>query len=119
MKSIVGAKSELFAVRIINLYKFLYNKKKELVISKQILRSGTSIGANLSEADFAMTKKEFLTKISISIKECSETLYWLRLLYKTEYITQKQFDSLYAECEELMRMLTAAVKTTKRNIEEK
>jgi len=78
MKSFVGQKSELFALRIINLYKHLTDKKKEFVLSKQALRSGTSIGANLSESDYSFSKKEYLAKVYIAIKECSETLYWLR-----------------------------------------
>jgi four helix bundle protein len=109
-------KSEAFAVRIVKLYSYLCDKKKEFVLSKQLLRSGTSIGANLAEADYAISKADFLAKIHISIKECSETLYWLRLLNKTKYLTDKEFSSIYGECEELMWILTASVKTVKTNM---
>ncbi|MDR1027783.1 MAG: four helix bundle protein [Rickettsiales bacterium] len=116
-RSILRIKSEKFAVRIIKLYKHLAEAKKEFVLSKQILRSGTSIGANLQESKFAISKKEFLVKVSISMKECSETLYWLRLLKETDYITQKEFNSIYKDCDELSRMLFATLKTTKTKME--
>lgn len=82
-------KSKKFAVRIVKLYKYLCDTKKEYVLSKQLLRSGTSIGANLEEAECAISKKDFLVKIYISLKECSETKYWLELLYETEYLNKK------------------------------
>ena len=112
-------KSKKFAVRIVNMYKFLFDEKKEFVISKQILRSGTSIGANLAEAECAMSKKDFLSKIYIALKECSETLYWLELLYETEYIDNSQFDSIYQDCEEIKKMLMATTKTTSSNLNSK
>ena len=112
-------KSKKFAVRIVNMYKFLFDEKKEFVISKQVLRSGTSIGANLAEAECAMSKKDFLSKIYIALKECSETLYWLELLYETEYIDNSQFDSIYQDCEEIKKMLMATTKTTSSNLNSK
>ena len=112
-------KSEAFAIRIVKLYNYLCDKKKEFVLSKQILRSGTSIGANLAEADYAISKMDFLSKIYIAIKECSETLYWLRLLKETKYLSQKEFYSIYKENEELMWILTSSIKTVKTNLEKK
>ncbi|MDR0741368.1 MAG: four helix bundle protein [Rickettsiales bacterium] len=116
MKSFVGQKSEKFALRIINLCRHLHNKKNEFVLSKQILRSGTSIGANLAESDFSISKKEYLAKIYIAIKECSETLYWLRLLRDSELISQKEFCSIYPECEELGKLLSKSIKTIKKTV---
>ena len=110
---IVQEKSKEFAIRIVNLYKYLYEEKKEFIMSKQILRSGTSIGANLAEGDFASSKADFINKIHISLKEASETGYWLELLNKTDYITKEQFDSLYKDCDELMCLLVSIVKKAK------
>lgn len=104
-------KSKKFAVRIINLYKYLCTEKKEYVISKQVLRSGTSIGANLAEASSAISKRDFLSKVYLALKECSETLYWLELLHETDYLTDKMFRSIYSDCEELRKMLSATTKT--------
>jgi four helix bundle protein len=109
-------KSKKFAVRVINLYKHLTFKKSEFILAKQILRSGTSIGANLVEAYAASSKRDFLNKTYIAFKECCETLYWLDLLKETEFITSPQFDSLDKECGELKRMLSATTKTTKSRI---
>ena len=86
--SIVFEKSKRFAIRIVKLYKYLCDEKKEVVLSKQLLRSGTSIGANIAEANSAFSKKDFLAKMYIAFKECSESKYWLDLLYKTDYLTQ-------------------------------
>ncbi|GHS96958.1 hypothetical protein FACS189421_02930 [Bacteroidia bacterium] len=119
MKSFVGQKSEAFALRIVNLYRHLTDKKKEYIIAKQVLRAGTSIVANLSESDFSFSKKEYLAKVYISLKECSETLYWLRLLNNSRLITQKQFDSIYIDCEELVKLPTKTVKTLKNSLEKK
>ena len=107
----VKYKSKKFSVRIINLYKYLCDKKNEYVLSKQILRSGTSIGANIAESECAISKKDFLSKIYIALKESAETLYWLDLLYETEYITDSQYKSLYADCEEIKKMLSSTTKT--------
>jgi four helix bundle protein len=104
-------KSKKFAVRIVNLYKHLYNNKNEYVLSKQILRSGTSIGANIAESECAMSKKDFLSKIYIALKECSETIYWLDLLRETEYLSGSEYDSILNDCIELKKILTATTKT--------
>jgi len=112
-ESVLRDKSENFAIRIVNLCKYLCDKKKEFILSKQILRSGTSIGANLAEAEFATSKSDFIAKVHISMKECSETLYWLRLLKNTGYITEKWFIDISAECNEIGKMLTASIKTAK------
>ena len=106
-------KSKAFAVRVINLYKHLCSEANEYTLSKQILRSGTSIGANVREAVNAYSKKEFTAKMSIALKEASESAYWLELLVETEFISQSQFNSLYADVEELLKLLTAIVKTSK------
>ena len=111
VKTTARYKSKRFAVRIVKLYQFLCSEKKEYVLSKQVLRSGTSIGANLAEAETAISRKDFLSKVYIALKECSETLYWLELLKETEFLTQEQFDSVYHDCEELKKMLTATTKT--------
>ena len=100
-----------FSVRIVNLYKFLTETKKEYVLSKQILRSGTSIGANVSESGCAQSNDDFIAKIYIALKECVETEYWLELLHNTDYITQAQFDSIFADCEELRKILSSTTKT--------
>ena len=112
----VKYKSKKFSVRIVNLYKYLCDKKNEYVLSKQILRSGTSIGANVAEAQCAITKNDFVAKTYISLKECNETLYWLRLLERTKYINKQQFDSIYKDCDELKRILVAITKTARHNI---
>ena len=91
-------RSESFAVRIVNLYKYLTSEKSEYVMSKQILKAGTSIGANLAEAQYAISSDDFTAKLYISLKETSETLYWLRLLYRTDYIRENEFNSLYDDC---------------------
>lgn len=109
--NIAFEKSSNFALRIIKLYKYLCDKKNEYVLSKQILRSGTSIGANLAESRYAISKNDFLSKVYISLKECAETLYWLKLLKDSGFITQKQFESIYSECDEIGRILSATTKT--------
>ena len=105
------SKSMAFAIRIVRLYKYLCEEKKECIISKQILRSGTSIGANLAEAECAISKKDFLLKIYIALKEASETLYWLELLYKTDFLSENMYNSLYVDCNEIKRILSATTKT--------
>ena len=112
-KQTVLEKSENLAIRVINLYRYLVEKKKEFVLSKQILRSGTSIGANLSESKYAISKSDWLSKMHIALKEANETLYWLRLLVKTSFISHKEFDSIYSDCEEIKKMLSSSTKTAK------
>ena len=104
-------KSKRFALRIIRLYKILSGEKKEFVLSRQILRSGTSIGANLAEAECAVRKKDFLSKVYIALKECAETRYWLELLAESDYIDPELYKSLYNDCQELMRILSASTNT--------
>lgn len=104
-------KSKKFAVRIVKLYQYLCEEKKEYVLSKQVLRSGTSIGANLAEAETAISKKDFLAKVYIALKECSETQYWLELLYDTGYLTDEMYRSICTDCEELRKMLSSTTKT--------
>ncbi len=103
-------KSKKLALRIIELYKYLCDEKKEYVLSKQVLRSGTSIGANLAEAECAISRKDFLAKVYIALKECSETQYWLKLLFESGYIDKDLFESLFADCNEVTRMLSATTK---------
>jgi four helix bundle protein len=111
-KSVTLDKSKVFAVRIVRLYKYLCDEKHEFVLSKQLLRSGTSIGANLSEALYGISRKDFLSKVYISLKECAETKYWLELLYSTEYLTDLEYKSIDADCTELVKLLTSITKTT-------
>ena len=113
--NIVFVKSKKFAIRIIKLYKYLYDEKKEYVLSKQLLRSGTSIGANISEATCSISKKEFLSKMYIAFKECTESKYWLDLLYETDYLTQKEYKSIADNCIELQKLLSSITKTTREN----
>lgn len=115
-KSIVAEKSYRFAIRVINLYKLLCESKKEYVLSKQLLRSGTAIGALLKEAEHAQSKPDFLNKVNIALKEANEVLYWLMLLKDTDYISQKEFESIAIDAEELIKMLVSIVKTTKTNL---
>ena len=104
-------KSKKFAVRIVNLYRYLCEEKKEYVLSKQVLRSGTSIGANLAESEYAISNKDFLSKIYIALKESAETVFWLDLLFQTEYLTETEYNSINEEALELLKMLKATTKT--------
>ena len=114
LKGVLLDKSMSFAIRIVNLYKWLNVEKKEFVMSKQLLRSGTSIGANIREAVFAQSKNDFIAKMHIALKEASETDYWLELLSKTEYLTGEQYKSMELDCKELIRMLVSTLKTSKK-----
>lgn len=109
-ETIIQSKSFNFAVRVVKLYKYLCEEKHEYVLSKQLLRSGTSIGANVREAKRAQSMPDFGMKLSISLKEAEESLYWLELLNATDYLTEEQFNSLYGDCEELVKLLSAATK---------
>lgn len=104
-------KSKAFALRIIRLYNFLHNHKREFVLSKQVLKSGTSIGANVKEGVFAQSRADFTAKLYIAQKECAETEYWLELLVESGYIDTQNFTSIYEDCQELMRLLVATTKT--------
>ena len=106
-----------FAIRIINLYKYLLKEKKEYILSKQLVRSGTSIGANVAEAICAISKKDFTAKMYIAYKECSESLYWIELLYATEYLDEKAFDSIWTQCKELHKILSSITKSSEERIE--
>ena len=112
----LGKKSYAFALKIIELYKYLAFQKKEYVLSKQILRSGTSIGANSEEATGGHSKKDFLAKITIAYKECRETHFWLRLLRDSKLAEEKMINPLLTDCEELLRIITSIQKTTKTNL---
>ena len=107
----LSEKSVAFAIRVIRLYQYLESEKKEFVLSKQVLRSGTSIGANVREAIYGQSKRDFLAKMSIALKEAVETEYWLELLSVTGYITEEQFASVKEDCGQLARLLTATVKS--------
>ncbi len=113
--SVVSEKAFNFALRIIKLYKYLNKEKKEFVISKQILRSGTSIGANIEEGRYAQSKKDFISKMSISLKESAETLYWLKLLKESKEVDSKYLIDLIKECDEIIRILSSIVKSSKEN----
>ncbi len=104
-------KSKKFAIRIVRLYQFLCDEKREYVLSKQILRSGTSIGANIAESECAISRKDFIAKVYIALKECAETLYWLELLFETEYLDEKMYNSLKNDCEEMKKMMSSTTKT--------
>jgi four helix bundle protein len=112
-ENILRDKSFAFAVRIINLYKYLIGQKKEFIMSKQLLRSGTSVGANVREANSAESKADFIHKLSISQKEIDETLYWLELLKETSYLTEIEFSSIYSEAEEIIKLLKRSILTAK------
>lgn len=112
-KNITAEKSKKFALRIIGLYKYLTETKKEFVLSKQVLRSGTSIGANSREAERGQSKADFYAKFNIALKEADETAYWLELLHESGYIDETAFDSIYADCDELIRLLVSITKTSK------
>jgi len=109
-------KSRKFSIRIYNLYKFLCDEKKEFTLAKQLLRSGTSIGANLSEAKYAVSKKEFLVKTTISLKECAETEYWLDLLKETNLLTQTEYESIIKDCKDILYLLISTTKTLKQQL---
>jgi len=111
--NIVLEKSRKFAIKVYNLYKYLCEEKHEYIFAKQLLRSGTSIGANLAEAQYSISKKEFLFKSSISLKECAETEYWLDLLKETNLLSQTEYDDIIQDCKELLRLLISITKTTK------
>ncbi len=104
-KETVKEKTFHFSVRIINLYKYLCNTKNEYVLSKQLLRSGTSIGANVREAQNGHTKADFVCKLNIAQKETDETMYWLELLKETGYLADKEFETIYQDAQEILKML--------------
>ena len=113
--SVIPTKSLKFAARIVKLYQYLTKEKHETVISKQIIRSGTSIGANANEAIYGVSKSDFIAKLQISLKETAETEYWLRLLVMSEYLSEPEGQSLIADCLEIKRILVSTLKTAKEN----
>ncbi len=115
-ENIVKNKSFMFAVRIVKLYQFLCEQKKEFVLSKQLLRSGTSVGAMVREAEHAETKNDFKHKMGIAQKEINEVIYWLELLKETNYLTQEQFESINTDAIEIIKLVTAILKSAKANI---
>ena len=112
MKNIVLEKSFIFSKRIVNLYKYLTNIKKEYILSKQLLRAGTSIGANVTEAQRAQSKADFRSKMAIALKEAYETDYWIKLFYETEYLNKKEYESIIKDNQELICLLIAICKTS-------
>ena len=112
-ENIVKNKSFVFAIRIVKLYQYLCNEKKEFILSKQLLRSGTSVGAMIREAEHAESKPDFKHKMGIAQKEINETIYWLELLKETGYLTTEQFESINIDAIEIIKLITSILKTTK------
>ena len=115
MESVLKTKSYSFSVRIVKLTKFLQEEQKEFILSKQILRSGTSIGALIAESEFAQSKPDFISKLHISLKEANETKYWLNLLHDSEYLNNKMYNSIKPDIAELISILVKSIKTSKEN----
>ena len=111
----LSKKSYLFGVRIVKMVKFIQCSPKEYGMLNQVFRSGTAIGALVSEATYAQSPADFISKLSIALKECNETLYWLNILKDTEYINEKEFDSMNTDCTEILALLISSIKTTKQN----
>ena len=114
MDNVIEKKSFDFAIRIVNLYKYLCGKKQEYVLSKQVLRSGTSIGANIAEAQQAQSKPDFISKMSVALKETTETKYWLKLLNATAYLNDNEVKTILADCVEIEKILTSILKSCKK-----
>ncbi len=114
-KNIVKEKSYGFALRMLKAYRYLTQEQREFVLSKQVLRSGTAIGALVRESEHAQSQADFISKMSIALKEANETEYWLMLLKDSEYLDEKTFNSIHKDCDELIRLLVSIVKTTKEN----
>ena len=112
-ENIIKEKTYSFSLQIIKVYKKLTREEKEFVLSKQLLRSATSIGANIEEADGGISKKEFIARVQISYKEAKESIYWLRLLHDSDYINNSDFDLLFTQCQEIIRILLAILKSAK------
>jgi len=112
-ENIIKIKSFDFALRVVKLYRYLVTEKKEFVLSKQLLRSGTAIGALIRESEHAESKADFIHKLSVALKEANETEYWIELLHKSDFIEEKSFKSIQADVEELLKLLTTIIKTSK------
>ena len=115
-ENVLKDKSFCFAIRIVNLYKYLCEEKKEYIMSKQLMRSGTSIGAMVREAEFAESKNDFVHKMAIAQKEINETLYWLELLNASDHLTTQQFESINKDAVEIIKLITSSIKTAKINV---
>ena len=115
-ENVVKEKTFTFAIRVVKLYKYLCSDKKEYILSKQLLRSGTSVGAMVREAEHAETKKDFLHKMAVAQKEINETIYWLDLLKETDYLTAQQHESIKMDAIEIIKLITSILKSTKKNI---
>lgn len=115
-KNVLENKSLLFALRIINAYKYITQDKQEYILSKQLLRSGTSVGAMIKEAEFAESKMDFIHKLNVALKEANETRYWLMLLKGAEYISVSAYESIEEDCNELIRLLVSIIKTSRQNL---
>ena len=113
MHNVIESKSFDFAIRIVNLYKYLADEKKEYSLSKQLLHCGTSIGANVAEAEQAQSRPDFVSKMGIALKEAAETKYWIKLLYATNYLTDTQKNSLLADCIEIEKLLVSIIRSSK------
>ena len=113
MNNAIEEKSFQFAVRIVKLCRYLRDEKKEFILSKQLLRAGTSIGANIAESQQAQSRPDFISKLCIALKEASETNYWLRLLRATDYLSETEYRTMIVQCKELERLLTSILKSTK------
>ena len=111
--NVILEKSMSFAVRIVNLSRYLREERQEYVLSKQVLRSGTSVGANVREAMYGQSRNDFIAKMSISLKEAAETEYWIELLMRTAYLTDEQYQSIKSDCSEMAKLLTSIVKNAK------
>ena len=116
MSNIILDKTFLFAVRIVKLVKVLQQERKEYILSKQLLRSGTSVGALVREAEHAQSKKDFIHKTAIGLKEINETKYWLNLLYETSIIYEREYNSIHTDCEEILKIMVKIIKTSKANL---
>ena len=116
MENIIVVKSKDFAIRIVKLYKYLNENKKEYVLSRQLLKSGTSIGANVKEAIRGQTKPDFYAKMNVALKEASETDYWLEILKETDYLDETSFKSIYSDCQEILKILMSITKTQNLNV---
>ncbi len=112
-ENLISKKSKDFAIRIVKLYKHLIESKNERIMSKQLLRAGTSIGANIAEAECGISKKDFISKMYIAFKECAETKYWLDLLHSTDYLSDIEYKSIIADCNELLKIISSITKSSK------
>ena len=113
MNNVIESKSFRFSVRIVKLVRYIRKNQKEYTLTGQLIRAGTSIGANIVEAEQGQSRADFIAKVNIALKEAVETRYWLRLLHATDYLTDREFDSMLLDCEELIKMLISIVKTSR------